>query len=193
MKTRSEALALLHEHTETDSLRKHALAVEAVMRHMAARRGASADEIELWGMTGLLHDFDYEKHPTPEEHPTFGARILRAQGYPEDLVVAILGHAEYTNVPRATDLARFLFACDELTGFVTAVALVRPNKSIHKVEAASVLKKLKDKAFARSVNRDDVKKGFVELGVDPAAHVTEVITALKGVAPEIGLAGLGAT
>lgn len=190
MRTRSDALALLHQHTETDSLRKHALAVEAVMRHFANQRGLSPEEIEMWGMTGLLHDFDYEKHPTPEEHPTFGAAILRAQGYPEELVVAILGHAEYTHTPRVTDLARYLFACDELTGFVTAVALVKPKKSIFEVEPPSVLKKLKDKAFARSVNRDDVRRGFEEIAVDPTSHVLQVIEALKGVAKEIGLQGI---
>ncbi len=189
MKTRDDALALLFEHTETDSLRKHALSVEAVMRHFARKSG---EDEELWGMTGLLHDFDYEKHPTPEEHPTWGCALLREQGYPEELVVAILGHADYTNVPRETLLARTLFACDELTGLVTAVALVRPNKSIHEVEVKSVKKKLKDKGFARTVNRDDVRKGFEELGVTPEEHVAEVIAALRAVAEEVGLAGAGA-
>ncbi|MBI4878445.1 MAG: HDIG domain-containing protein [Planctomycetes bacterium] len=188
MKTRAQALALLHEHTRSDSLRKHALAVEAVMRHFARKFGADED---LFGMTGLLHDFDYEEHPTPVEHPAVGCAILREQGYPEELIAAILGHAQYTGTPRDSLLARCLFACDELTGMIIAVALVRPGKSIHEVTADSVRKKLKDKAFARSVNRDEVKLGFAELGVDPAAHIAEVIEALKGVAAEIGLAGTG--
>jgi len=186
MKTREEALALLHEHTETDSLRKHALAVEAVMRHFARRLG---EEEELWGQTGLLHDYDYEQHPTPEEHPTWGCGLLRDRGWPDELIQAILGHAEYTGVARETRLAKYLFACDELTGLVTAVALVRPNKSIHEVEVKSVRKKLKDKSFARTVNRDDVKKGFEEIGVPAEEHIAEVIAALRDVADEVGLAG----
>lgn len=186
MKSRDEAIALLFEHTETDSLRKHGLAVEAVMRHFARKLG---EDEEIWGICGLLHDFDYEKHPTPEEHPTFGCALLREQGYPEPIIQAILGHAEYTGVARETQLARYLFACDELTGLITAVALVRPNKSIHEVAVKSVKKKLKDKSFARSVNRDDVRLGFEELGVDPGEHIQEIISALAGVAAEIGLEG----
>ncbi len=188
MNTRADALALLCEHTRSDSLRKHALAVEAVMRHFARKFGADED---LFGLTGLLHDFDYEEHPTAEEHPAWGCALLREQGYPEELISAILGHAQYTNVPRDSLMARCLFACDELTGMIVAVALVRPGKSIHEVSVDSVKKKLKDKAFARSVNRDEVQQGFAELGVDPAAHIAEVIEALKGVAAEIGLAGAG--
>lgn len=188
MKTRPESLALLYEHTETDSLRKHALAVEAVMRHFARELG---EDEELWGQTGLLHDFDYEKHPTEAEHPTWGCALLRELGYPDELIHAILGHAEYTGVARTSRLDRYLFACDELTGLVTAVALVRPNKSIHEVEVKSVKKKLKDKGFARTVNRDDVRKGFEELGVVPEEHIGEVIRALRGVAAEVGLAGTG--
>lgn len=183
---RAAALALLHEHTETESLRKHALAVEAVMRHFARKLG---EDETTWGITGLLHDFDYEKHPTPEEHPRFGAAILQQRGYPDAVIEAILGHAEYTGVARASLLAKYLFACDELTGLVTAVALVRPNKSIHEVEVKSVKKKLKDKSFARTVNRADVEQGFAELGVEPDQHIAEVIAALKGVAESIGLAG----
>lgn len=188
MKTRAEAMLLLHEHTKTASLRKHALAVEAVMRAFARRLG---EDEELWGLAGLLHDFDYEAHPGPDEHPSFGCALLRRDGYPEQVIEAILGHAEYTGTPRITPLAKYLFACDELTGFVCAVALVKPTKSIREVDARSVLKKLKDKAFARSVNRDDVAKGMVEIGADPAQHVERVIEALAGVAEEIGLAGAG--
>jgi putative nucleotidyltransferase with HDIG domain len=184
-KTREEALALLHEYTETQSLRRHALAVEAVMRHFARKLG---DDEHLFALAGLLHDFDYEKYPTPDLHPTFGSRILRERGYPEEVIHAILGHAEYTNTPRVSALDRYLFACDELTGFVCAVALVQPNKTIDEVQPKSVLKKLKDKSFARSVNRDDIRKGFEEIGVAPDVHVAEVIEALKGVAKEIGLA-----
>ena len=177
---RQDAWELLCEYTKGEGLRKHGLAVEAVMRHFARKHG---EDEESWGIVGLLHDFDYEQHPSE------GAPILRERGYPEELVRAILSHADHTGVPRDTLMARALFAVDELTGFITAVALVRPNKSIHEVEPRSVRKKLKDKAFARSVNRDDIVKGAEELGVELPEHIAEVIEAMRPVAGELGLAG----
>ncbi|MEX1253967.1 MAG: HDIG domain-containing metalloprotein [Dehalococcoidia bacterium] len=183
---RTSAWALLCEYTQGDGLRKHGLAVEAVMRHFARKHG---EDEETWGITGLLHDFDYEQHPTAEQHPVEGSKILRERGYPEDVVRAILGHADYTGVPRDTTMAKVLYAVDELTGFITAVALVRPNKRLAEVEPASVRKKMKDKAFARSVNRDDILKGADELGVELDAHIAEVIRAMLPVAADLGLAG----
>ena len=183
---REGAWELLCEYTKGEGLRKHGLGVEAVMRHFARKHG---EDEETWGITGLLHDFDYERHPTEEEHPVEGAKVLRERGYPEEVVTAILGHADYTGVARETLMAKTLYAVDELAGFVTAVALVRPSKSVHDVEPRSVRKKLKDKAFARSVNRDDIVKGAEELGVDLDEHTAEVIEALRGVAGELGLAG----
>ncbi len=183
---RQAAWDLLCEYTKGEGLRKHGLAVEAVMRHFARKHG---EDEESWGIVGLLHDFDYEQHPSEAQHPSEGAPILRERGYPEEVVRAILGHADYTGVPRDTLMARVLFAVDELTGFITAVALVRPNKSIHEVEPRSVRKKLKDKAFARSVNRDDIVKGAEELGVELPEHIAEVIEAMRPVAGELGLAG----
>ncbi|MDD5543295.1 MAG: HDIG domain-containing protein [Acidobacteriia bacterium] len=187
MPSREEAWGLLCEYTQSESLRKHALAVEAVMKAYARKH--AADE-NLWGLAGLLHDFDYERYPTAPDHPVKGSEILREHGYSEELRRAILGHADYTGVPRDTLLARVLFACDELTGFVTAVALVKPHKSIFEVEPKSVMKKLKDKAFARSVNRNDVYNGATELGVDLGEHIQFVIEALKPVSKEIGLEGV---
>jgi predicted hydrolase (HD superfamily) len=186
MPTRKDAWALLCDYTQSESLRKHALAVEGVMRAYA--RKCDEDE-ENWGLVGLLHDFDYERYPNAPDHPLKGSEILKEKGYPEELRVAILGHAEYTGVPRDTLMAKVLFACDELAGFVTAVALVKPGKSIFEVEPKSVLKKLKDKAFARSVNRNDVYKGAAELGVDLAEHIAFVVDALKPLAKVIGLEG----
>jgi putative nucleotidyltransferase with HDIG domain len=187
MPTRDEAWALLCEYTQSENLRKHGLAVEAVMRAYARKHAA---EEEKWALAGLLHDFDYERYPYAPDHPLKGSEILKERGYPEDLRRAILGHAEYTGVPRDTLLAKVLFACDELTGFVTAVALVKPNKSIFEVEPKSVLKKLKDKAFARSVNRNDVYTGATELGVDLVEHIQFVVDALRPIAKEIGLEGI---
>jgi putative nucleotidyltransferase with HDIG domain len=184
--TRTEALELLHEHTKGDSLRKHALAVEAAMRAMA---GKSGGDVETWGVTGLLHDFDYEAHPTMEEHPIVGSKILTELGCDGEIVQAILGHGNHTGVARETDMAKALFAVDELTGLITAVSLVRPSKSIHDVKAKSVVKKLKDKAFARSVSRDDIRAGAEEMGLDLKEHITFVIEAMRGVAVEIGLEG----
>jgi putative nucleotidyltransferase with HDIG domain len=191
MPNRDDALNLLCEYTQSESLRKHALAVEACMRAYARKLGG--DE-EIWALAGLLHDFDYERwpnsahHPT-EEHPYAGSLVLREKGYPEEIITAILGHANYSGVPRVSPLDKTLFACDELAGFLTACALVKPSKSIHEVEAASVKKKLKDKAFARGVSRDDVYKGAEELGIPLDEHITFCIEALRTVAPDLGLNG----
>ena len=191
MPDRDDAWKLLCEYTQSESLRKHALAVEACLRAYARKLGA--DE-ELWGLAGLVHDFDYERWPNNEhhsekEHPYEGSRILRQKGYPEDLIHAILGHANYCGVARTSPFDHALFACDELSGFLTACALVKPSKSIHDVEAASVKKKLKDKAFARGVSRDDVYQGAQELGVPLEEHIAFCIAAMRAVAPELGLSG----
>ena len=183
--TRDVAWSILTEFTKGDSLRKHARAVEASMRAYAARFGEDPDH---WGLAGMLHDFDYEMHPRAPHHPMKGAEILTARGLPADLVYAILAHADYSGMPRVSLLDRALYACDELTGFVHACALVRPGKVVTGLEPASVRKKLKDKAFARTVNRDDVYRGATELGVELDAHIAFVVDALAGVAPEVGLA-----
>jgi len=183
---RSEAWDLLCEFTKNDSLRKHALAVEAAMRHLARQRG---EDEEKWGIAGLLHDFDYEQHPTLDEHPFVGAAILRERGWPEEIARAVLSHGEHTGVSRESLMEKTLFSVDELTGLITAVALVRPSKSIFEVEPSSVRKKMKDKAFARSVNRDDIVKGAEELDVDLNAHIGEVIKAMQSVADDLGLRG----
>jgi putative nucleotidyltransferase with HDIG domain len=182
--TREQAWALLTEHTQSPVLIRHALAVEAAMRAMATRLGGDP---EYWGAVGLLHDFDFEQHPTAEEHPFAGAKILRERGYDETLVEDILSHATYSGVPRDTPLRKALYAVDELSGFVTAVALVRPTKSLSDVEPSSVRKKMKDKAFARAVNRDDIVNSAAELGVDLDNHIRAVVEALKPVASELGL------
>ena len=188
---RADALALLHEFTASDSLRKHMLAVEAAMRAYAGKWSEDADR---WGLAGLMHDFDYEKwpnasHAADAEHPAEGVRLLRSRGYPEDVLQAILGHATYTGVQRDTRMAKALFAVDELTGLITAAALVRPSKSVLDLEAGSVKKKMKDKAFARGVSREDVTAGAEEIGVPLDDHITFVIGAMRGVAPSLGLAG----
>ena len=188
---RADALALLHEFTASDSLRKHMLAVEAAMRAYAAKWSEDADR---WGLAGLMHDFDYEKwpnasHAADAEHPAEGVRLLRSRGYPEDVLQAILGHATYTGVKRESRMAKALFAVDELTGLITAAALVRPSKSVLDLEASSVKKKMKDKAFARGVSREDVTSGAEEIGVPLDDHITFVIGAMRGVAPSLGLAG----
>jgi putative nucleotidyltransferase with HDIG domain len=182
----------MQEYTASDSLRKHMLSVEAAMRAYAEKFGEDADR---WGITGLVHDFDYEKfpneaHSATEEHPAEGVRILRGHGFPEDILEAILGHATYCGVPRESKMAKTLFAVDELTGLITATALVRPSRSVMEVEAKSVRKKMKDKAFARGVNRDDVINGAADLGVDLDEHIAFVIQAMRGVAPSLGLAGV---
>ena len=189
MPSRAEALALVHEYTQSESLRKHMLSVEAAMRAYARR--FDEDE-ERWGITGLLHDFDYERWPNAErsataEHPSEGVRLLRERGYPEDVCEAILGHADYTGVPRTTRMAKTLFAVDELTGLVTATALVKPSRSVHDVDAAGVRKKMKDKAFARGVSREDVVAGAAELGVELDEHVQFVIDAMKAESAALGL------
>lgn len=184
---RPEAWNLLCEYTKTDSLRKHALAVEAAMRYYAKIFG---EDEEYWAITGLLHDFDYEMYPDEQNHPYRGNEILAKLGYPADIRTAIMGHASYTNTPRTSLLAKTLFAVDELTGFVIAVALVRPSKSIFEVEPRSVQKKFKDKAFAAKVNREEIKQGIFELGIDETQHIQNVIDAMKSIAPELGLIGI---
>ncbi len=182
--TRQEAWDLLTEHTTSPVLLRHALAVEAAMRAQAVRAGADP---ESWGAVGLLHDFDYEQHPTAEEHPFAGAEILRQRGYDADLIDDILSHATYSGVPRDTPLRRALYAVDELSGFITAVTLVRPSKSLSDIEPASVRKKMKDKAFARAVNREDIVNGAAELGVDLDEHIRSVAVSLQPVAADLGL------
>lgn len=184
--SRDEAWDLLCEYTESDALRKHARAVEQVMRTFAKSRG---EDEELFGIIGMLHDFDYEKYPSMEEHPMVGSKILAQRGYPEEVRTAILGHAPYLHVPRESLAAKALFAFDELTGFVFAVTFVRPSKSIHEVKPKSVKKKLKQAKFAASVNRDDIELGIVELQVDRDEHIQFVIDALKEIDTEIGLRG----
>jgi putative nucleotidyltransferase with HDIG domain len=183
--SRDQAWSVLTEFTKSDSLRKHARAVEASMRAYAGRYD---EDPEAWGIAGVLHDFDYEMHPRAPHHPVKGAEILLARGVPAPIVHAILSHADYSGCPRVSRLDKALYACDELSGFVHAVALVRPGRVISGLEPPSVKKKLKDKAFARTVNRDDVYRGATELGVDLDAHIAFVISALTEVAPEIGLA-----
>ena len=187
--TRDEAWTLLCEFTQNESLRKHALAVEACVRAYARKSGA--DE-ELWGLVALLHDFDYERWPNQEHHaseghPSSGAKILRERGYPEEMLHAILAHADYTGVTRETPLDRTLFACDEMAGFLTACSLVKPGKTIFEVEADSVKRKMKDKAFARGVSRADLLQGAQELGISLEEHIATCIAAMRAVAPSLGL------
>src|SRR5262252_7500676 len=181
---RAAAWCLLVEFTQSESLRKHALAVEACMRAYARRLGG--DE-ELWGLVGLIHDFDYERWPGAEDHPYRGNEILADRGYSEEVRRAIMSQAEYSGVPRVTLMEKALFACDELAGFLTACALVKPGKSLAEVEAKSVRKKMKDKAFARSVNRNDIVTGAADLGVDLEEHIAFCIEAMKTIAAELGL------
>jgi putative nucleotidyltransferase with HDIG domain len=182
--TREEALELLNEYTQSESLRKHAYAVEAAMRAYARKLGG--DE-ERWGLTGLLHDFDYERWPEPPEHTQRGAPILRERGVPEEVVRAILSHAEWNELPRETPMEKALFAVDELAGFVTAVAYVRPSKKLADVDVAAVKKKMKDKAFARAVRREDIIDGAAALGVPLEEHIATVIAAMQGVSDQLGL------
>jgi putative nucleotidyltransferase with HDIG domain len=189
MPTRKDAWALLCEYTASESLRKHALAVEACVRAYARQK--AADE-ELWGLTALLHDFDYERWPNQEHHPaeghpSSGVPLLREAGYPEEMIHAILAHAHYTGVARETPLDRVLFACDEMAGFLTACSLVKPGKTIFEVEADSVKRKMKDKAFARGVSREDLVLGAKELGVPIEEHIAFCIAAMRGVADQLGL------
>lgn len=176
MPTYDDALALFHEWTRTDSLRRHAYAVEAAMEAYAEHLAPTG--VELWRMTGLLHDLDYERHPSPDEHPRVGVAALRERGYPDEMLDAIMGHASYTGTPRTTDLAKTLFAVDELAGFITAVAFVRPS-GMEGLEPRSVRKKLKDKAFAAAVSRDDIREGAEALGVDPDDHIARVIAGMQ--------------
>lgn len=187
--TRDRALALMHEYTPSDALRKHMYAVEAAMRAMAVKLNG---DVDAWGLVGLLHDFDYERFPNPshsptDEHPAEGVRLLTAQGFPEPLGRAILGHGNYTGVARDSDCARALFGVDELCGFLVACALVRPSRSLMDLEVSSVRKKLKDKGFARGVNREDVVTGAAELGVPLDEHILFVLDALRPVERSLGL------
>ena len=189
MNNRESAWGLLTEFTQSESLRKHALAVEACMRAYARKLG---DDEALWGVVGLLHDFDYEKYPSLDDHPYRGNEILKERGYSEEIRNAIMSHAEYTGVPRQSPMEKALFACDELAGFITAVALVKPSKSLAEVDAKSVRRKMKDKAFARSVNRNDIVTGAAELGMDLEEHIAFCVEAMKGIAGELGLEGRAA-
>ena len=182
--TRKQAMALLRSHTGNDNLLKHMIAVEAVMRAYARRFGEDED---LWGITGLLHDLDYEKHPTPQEHPAVGVRILGEAGYPGALVHAVKAHAPYLGVSRDTPLDKTLFAVDELTGFIVAVALMRPSRQLSDLKASSVRKKMKQKGFARNVNREDIEAGAEDLGVPLVEHLDFVIAAMRSVSDELGL------
>jgi putative nucleotidyltransferase with HDIG domain len=183
---RESAWALLCEYTQSESLRKHMLAVEACMRAYARKFGEDENK---WAITGLLHDFDYEKYPTPQEHPFVGNKVLEERGYSEEIRRAILSHADYSGVKRESRMEKTLFACDELAGFITATALVKPGKSLVEVDAKSVRKKMKDKAFARSVSRDDIVNGAAEMGVDLEEHIAFCIEAMKAIAGDLGLAG----
>jgi len=205
---RESAWCLLTEFTQSESLRKHALAVEACMRACARKFGREAHEREghdfsraakagpydeeVWGIVGLIHDFDYERWPTPEEHPYKGNEILKERGYSDEIRRAVMSHAEYSGVPRVTPMEKSLFACDELAGFITAVALIKPGKSLAEVDAKSVRKRMKDKAFARKVNREDIIHGAAELRVDLDEHIAFCIEAMKLIAKELGLDGSAA-
>jgi putative nucleotidyltransferase with HDIG domain len=184
--SRDAAWALMTEYTASESLRKHMLAVEAAVRGYARLYGENEEE---WGVVALLHDFDYERWPDPHNHPFRGVEILKEKGYPEWVIRAILSHADYSGVPRESKLEHALYACDEMSGFVTAAALVRPSKSVMDLEASSVMKRMKDKAFARAVNRDDLRRGAEELGLPLDRHVTNVIAFMRERAGVLGLAG----
>jgi len=184
--TRDKAWALLTEYTKSESLLKHAMAVEASVRGYARRFG---EDENFWGITALLHDFDYERYPDQENHPFRGVEILKAKGYPEWVTRAILSHAEYSGVSRETRLEKTLWACDELSGFITAASLVRPSKSILDLEASSVVKRMKDKAFARNVSRDDLRRGAEEMGLPLDQHITNVIAFMREKADLLGLRG----
>jgi putative nucleotidyltransferase with HDIG domain len=188
MTDRESAWSLLTEYTASESLRKHALSVEACMRAYARKYG---EEEEPWGITGLLHDFDYEKYPTPQEHPFVGNKILKERGYPETITRAILSHANYSGVPRESRMEKALFACDELAGLITAATLVKPTKNIADLDAGSVRRKMKDKAFAKTVSREDITNGAADLGEPLDEHIAFCIEAMKGIAPRLGLDGSG--
>ena len=184
--SRDDAWALMTEYTQGESLRKHMLAVEAAVRGYARRFGEDEDD---WGAVALLHDFDYERYPDAENHPYRGVEILKARGYPEWVTRAILSHADYSGVTRESRLEKTLYACDEMSGIVTAASLVRPSKSILDLEASSVIKRMKDKAFARAVNRDDLRRGAEELGIPLDQHITNVIAFMRERADALGLRG----
>jgi putative nucleotidyltransferase with HDIG domain len=184
LQTREQALALLREWIQNPNLRKHCLAVEAAMRHHARARGA--DE-ERWGLAGLIHDFDWERHPDAVRHPAAGVEVLRGLGWPEDICQAVLGHATHTGVPRATPMAQVLYACDELCGFLVACALITPHKSLDEVEVAGVRRKMKRADFARNVSREDIVNGVAELAVDLDQHIAATLVALRGIKGEMGL------
>lgn len=192
MLDRANAWKLLCEYTKSDSLRRHALTVEAAMRASAARYGEPDADGDEWGIAGLLHDLDYEMFPSQDQHPYRGAEIMRKHGYPEHIISAIMGHATYSGVPRDAPMARALFACDEMCGFLVACALVRPTRSLDDMTVASVKKKLKDKAFARTVSRDDIHQGVAELGVELDEHIAFLIDVLQPVQRDIGLANAAA-
>jgi predicted hydrolase (HD superfamily) len=183
---RAAALSLVREYVKTENLVRHMLAVEAAMRFYAEKY---VEDLDRWGLTGLLHDFDWEIHPTLEEHPLAGEPILRGRGVPEDILHAILSHADHTGVPRTTRMEKALYACDEVTGLITAVALVRPSRSLLDLEASSVKKKWKDKTFAAGANRMEIEKAAAEFGIDLWEHVGNVILAMRRIAPELGLVG----
>jgi putative nucleotidyltransferase with HDIG domain len=184
--SRADAWALMTEYTQSESLRKHMLAVEAAVRGYARRFGEDEDD---WGAVALLHDFDYERYPDRENHPYRGVEVLEARGYPAWVTRAILSHADYSGVPRESRLEKTLYACDEMSGIITAAALVRPSKSILDLEASSVMKRMKDKAFARGVNRDDLRRGAEELGLPLDQHITNVIAFMREQADALGLRG----
>ncbi len=184
--TRDEALSLVHEYVKNENLVKHMLSVEAAMAFYAEKFG---EEVDKWRVVGLLHDFDWEIHPTLEEHPQAGEPILRERGVPEDVIHAVMSHAEHTGVPRLNRMEKALYACDEVTGLITAVALVRPSRSLLDLEVSSVKKKWKDKAFAAGANRQEIEKAAAEFGVELWEHVGNVILAMRRIAPELGLVG----
>lgn len=189
---RATAFALLSEYTKNPSLIKHALSVEAAMLWYAVHFNCTPAEIEMWGITGLLHDFDYEMYPeptAPDGHPFKGNQILKELGYDAQILTAIMGHADYTNTPRETPMAKTLFAVDELSGLITAATLVRPDKNLNTLEADSVKRKMKDKAFAKGCNREDIKNGAADLNIELPTHIANVIMAMRKIAPELGLAG----
>jgi putative nucleotidyltransferase with HDIG domain len=183
---RCDAFVIVNEYVKNANLVNHMLSVEAAIRFYAEKLG---QDVELWGMTGLLHDFDWEIHPTLEEHPLAGIPILRQRGVPEEIVHAILTHADHTAVPRQTQMEKALYACDEVTGLITAVALVRPSRSLYDLASSSVKKKWKDRAFAAGANRDEIATAAAEFGVELWAHVDHVILAMRRIAPQLGLGG----
>ena len=183
---RSEALFIVNEFVKNENLVRHMLSVEAAMCFYAEKLG---EQVDVWGVTGLLHDFDWEIHPTLEQHPQDGAPILRSRGVPEEIVLAVLSHADHTGVPRQSAMEKALYACDEITGLVTAVALVRPSRSLYDLEASSVKKKWKDRAFAAGANREEIARSAEEFGVPLWEHADNVIRAMRRIAPQLGLEG----